>query len=222
MMPLVALAADKAYNPDQPRDADGRWGSGGSSTASFRGYGKTSHAATQRYGDEISKKQVDKLTWGQKGSLATYTETLHSEAINDGLRNGQVPERYARDVEQIDKAIDKSKVPDSIVVYKGVRNGPADGFPIGSEIRSKAYLSTSLNRDTAANFTTDLRGSTYARGKNILEVEVPQGSHGLFMSTLSQVGDENEVLLPHGSRMVVTGVHQDGDYLIHRVKLIHD
>lgn len=211
------------FNPNH--DDDGRFGEGSSTpnsnTSGYKNLGAKTHDEINQYSAPIAEKQDAKLGWAQKGSLATYSETKPSEEINAGLRKGEIPEKYKDDIDRIDKAIDKSKIPESVVVYKGVRNAPDNGFPIGAEINSKPYLSTSLSREVAGTFTTNTNNGQFNIGKSLLEIEAPKGTKGVYMDNLSEVGNEHELLLPRGTKMKVTGKREEDGYIIHTVSIVN-
>lgn len=82
-----------------------------------------------------------------------------------------------------------------------VENYVEENYPLGREVRFDGYQSTSMDAGIAAGFAS-------RRG---LLFEIRSAS-GLSVSSISNAGAEEEVLLPRDSRYMIVGVHKKVDY----------
>jgi hypothetical protein len=136
--------------------------------------------------------------------------------VNYNLRHpdeplpGSSPARLAISAGYLDHAFDMA-VPTShsVAVYRGARGFLPERITPGTELHDDAYMSTSTDKDVAESFL----GGT-GQGK-IIRITVPAGERMLSYKNLyeegkltDQTGDgEDEVLLPRGRTIRVTGVH---------------
>lgn len=178
-----------AFDPSEPRDENGRWANAG--------FGQKSGEATAElykiYDKTLGKNE---LTSTEKDALTKYTGD-NFLTINKGLRAG----RSSGIVTQLDSALSKTSLPRDMVLYRGVGTtladkvfdkwNKSDGQPI--EFTDRAFVSTSARRNVAKNFS-----------RNIMEVRVPKGSHGLPVPN----GNEDEIILKRDSKFRVVKVQR--------------
>ncbi len=125
---VLKSSKHRFYNEDQPRDENGRWGSGGSG-----GRGK--------------------ITSDEKSSLSSYSGDSFL-SINSAMRNG---DSDTAEIKRIESAIDKSGgLSESMTVYRGVDRETAKkifGGSInkGDVVQDKAFVSTSKDFDLVAS-----------------------------------------------------------------------
>jgi predicted ABC-type ATPase len=163
-------------------------------------------------------KPKRKLTEQEQAALAGYS-TLGSDVINTRLREGkgklipgawEVPDprdqsdsdeqaeivmEMTKSVPAIDRAIATATVPKDIVTYRAEAHAPPKGVTVGATFKDYGYTSTSVNKGRADN------------SREII-VEIPKGTHALALESIKGVGinDEEEILLPRGTRFQVTKV----------------
>ena len=189
-------------DPDEMPNVAGE-GEGWESLPSAFGIGTDSfneqdhpRADNGKFGSGIGKT---KLSSREKAEVDRYSGDTFLE-LNGKLRNGDASDSA---VKHLDSAIEKSDLPNGTKVYRGMsresaRNLFKDGeVKIGAEFSDKAYSSTSTSKGIA---------SMSAIGGVMLEIESGPGAKGLDMKGMSRNEHENEVLLPRGAKMKVTGI----------------
>jgi len=146
------------------------------------------------------------VTGAQRSALDAYQGGEY-KAVNAHLRKvqhfGAVPkasqelstgQTIGEVVKQIDEAMLKSKIPEDVLVYRGVQgNMPR----LGEKIRDPAFQSTSLDPKIADGFAG---GGGYK-----LEIELPGGQHAVYVSGVMG-GAEAEILLPRGTTLRVVKI----------------
>lgn len=117
------------------------------------------------------------------------------------------------------QALDKSIIPENIIVHRGIA-GPVLGNnkikldnikKSGYEYTEDRFVSTGVDKDKIKDFGSYT--NTY------LEIELPKGSRGrLLTGEESEHPEENEVLLPSGTRFKTTSISKDseGNTIIHQ------
>jgi len=130
----------------------------------------------------------------------------HSSArINNTLRRASADDLADFDVvtvKRLDSAIDKSVTRGPLVVYRGLDMTKAAGGPlrVGDEFTDHGYSSTSLNTAKTEDF-----------GPDTMHISIPAGTKALPVHRISSlVPDEEEVILPRGSRFRVVQVRDKG------------
>lgn len=123
--------------------------------------------------------------------------------VNDKLRQRSafLNNQEANLVQGIDAVFDKTDPMErSILVHRGIDRVGADSIfgPVGSRVGSvfvdHGYTSTSSASDNPIFF-----------GRAIMRIKVPAGVKAIDMLPWSDVKSEREVLLPRGTRFLVTG-----------------
>lgn len=106
-------------------------------------------------------------------------------------------------ITQLDKALDKSRIPEDTVVYRGFPASVLGDDPerlVGSTIKDKGYTSTSLSKQVAGQF-----------GKVSTEIRIPKGAKGGLLDSLKSGKDpEYELLLPRNSEFRILAVDKSG------------
>jgi hypothetical protein len=169
----------KAFDPSEPRDYHGRWSQAG--------------------GDAIE------LTDQEAVVVSNYVAEGYIN-MNSWLRTGTVPGSERKTVRVMDAAIAKGTLAEDTTVFRGIDvladplNRPAydqtvkQGLPVGSKVSDKAFMSTSLSSAAARGF---------AHKGAIVAIHVPAGSHGLVVGNLAESTDEQEVILPRKTSIVI-------------------
>lgn len=153
--------------------------------------------------------KLPKATKKQTEAFVFYCDEGFEE-INLALRNGTVtrtPEIKAA-IKHMDEGINKWKpLPQGLELYRGETYDPSNPLPKkGDVVESKAYVSTSMLQDVAANFTGTIDGNL----PTFKVIAVPKDNkvRGAFMPAVEGIrwDKEEEFLLPRGTRMRVTDV----------------
>ena len=173
----------------------------------------------RNYGGFIPSNQLP-LTKTQLGAVLEYTggnslwlnKYLDRWAqIDGGLENVEAgltktkQNKLKRIVQLVSAAITKSPPSTrNVTVYKGIEDVPDEWLtvPVGRILphTERGIVSTSFDKNMAKTFM-----SPAAEDRSVLlTLALPKGTKGLFVQSVSQFEDENEVILPHGTRFRVT------------------
>jgi|GEM_PF-1369712 len=227
------------HDPDDGKFSSGSGGSAAPAASSGTGsvlgklssndYGLTkegyaqfkSSTAAKRYSDECGKGV--KLSPDQKDSLGEYQ--VSSANMNNRLRAGDAKSDGYK-IKDIDQAIGKSKLPDNVLLFRGIdgegikamglkSNGEADlKAMIGKPLSDKAYMSTTADRAIMDKFMQSPAGGEgvgiiikASKGMNALPVSAGNGLYG---------NRESEFILPRNAGLRITGVVKQGNrsYLV--------
>lgn len=173
----------------------------------YRDFSENAVKEIRKYGEEISIDWRMKLPQGERKAIREYTDNgfkVLNRYLRDGLRPDDTPDKveFAKKlVAPIDSALGKSKLPDNIIVYRGV-DDVFDGYEdlqslVGTVYEDDGYSSTSL-----------FNKSSFKNKKYQLIINIPSNSKGAYLSSLSAFdkSDELEVLLPRGSRFHIDAI----------------
>lgn len=184
---------------------------------------------SQKYEVE-AKSWADKLTDRQVEACEIYSSTEGANGILDAIRGRPSdPEGESRSGDevynyknaydnaksyskQIDAAIQKGKLSEDTVLYRGT---DASGLKVGQTVTEDGYMSTSRDSTVAEDFVgTSGRASAKAA---IMMVSAPKNSKVGFLSAVSVVPEESEVLFPRGTKYKVDKIDRahDGAYTVH-------
>ena len=196
-------------------DGDGEAG-GDDITARLKGPSmaqqRTLNAGAETWQKTLSndKRRAFRIYSSDSGSAET-NEFLRHNSIN-GIKVGN---KELPIIKELDAAIAKHTLPETITVFRGVSNLGFDNVNVGQTFKDKAYSSTTLRLDTAKKF---------ASGKNatLLVITVQAGTSAavLDVDRLSEIPDEHEVILPRGSRFRVDRKEKKGRRTIMHVSLL--
>ena len=215
--------AAKSFNPDQPRDSHGRFGSGNgvedwqrtlNATADLKSskedrkryfeiVGQANKEAQKKF--ESSFRMTTPLTSSEEDALRAYTLQAHitgsAESINLALRNDlgdKASNGVKQGIEQIDKAMARSITTEPMTTFRGVKFDL--GLGVGETFTDKGYVATSLTDHIAEVFA----GNTE---RSMIEIKIPEGSNALPNNR----DKEAEVILPRGSTFVVDDIQKNYD-----------
>lgn len=147
--------------------------------------------------DKQSNKVFKKLLYNQKSALVDYTNNYHKQ-INEYLRgivaNDDVLGWVGDLADNVDKALESSKIGKDLVLYRGVSQKE---FELLKENDSwNTFLSTSINKDVASGFgTEDYGGSGF-----VVEIQAPSNTKGMYLGHHSSVSHEKEMLLQRNQK----------------------
>jgi hypothetical protein len=152
------------------------------------------------------------LTVSELGIIDMYTggESLW---INNYLRDRQMEDldetqrRHLKHYATVFNHLIRDKSPPSkrdAIVYRGAEAMHPDWRQLkagdGLSFTNKGLISASFNRDSAIRFIEADDDCC------LLVLDLPKGTHGLYVSSISRFSglQEDEIILPHGSRFIVT------------------
>lgn len=143
------------------------------------------------------RSAIDVYQGGEYGVVNGYlrkTPAGFDQTVPKASRELSNDQTIGETVKQIDAAMAKSKIPEDVLVYRGV---VGDMPRLGQKVRDPAYQSTSLDEKVAEGFAG-------ANGYK-LEIEVPAGQHAVYVSGVMG-GAEAEILLPRGTTLQVVKI----------------
>ena len=173
----------------------------------------------EKWGIEVFSSWRNELTESEVDSIFRYTEDDYYENINAVLRGVELYFEGGNQkiMEDLSLAMNKASIPEAIRVYRGTSIealGPSKYLPpaelVGKIITEKAFMSTSMIKDSAFNY------------KNlILYIDVPAGTKGAFIGNISNLPSEVEVLLNREQDMIIKKAYKDNGQLILIVEIIN-
>lgn len=150
------------------------------------------------------------LTEPEREAVYKYKQEDYEE-INAALRNPvQMNEAIETAVDDLDLALSRMRLPESIVVYRGFDGShllPAIETLAGDIIEEHAYVSTTLLRRVAEGFCASADEAVLA------QTIVPGGTHvGAFVGAPDLIDErhEYEILLPRSTFLRINDVDHDG------------
>nr|DAE16299.1 MAG TPA: minor capsid protein [Siphoviridae sp. ctKyp3] len=188
--------------------------------------------------DDFFKKQKSYQKWyneldeKQKDAIFNYTMSPH-EQINSVMRQGyekyrknglmgieasEIPyvERYLQENLELSKKLEtvfgSYKTEESFTTYRGTRAEQSyfNNLIVGqTTVIDKAFMSTSLAKEEALNFSNDGIGERY-----LLDITVRKGSKsGVYISELSDMPEEKEFLIKPSAKFKVISVDKNSSGL---------
>lgn len=188
--------------------------------------------------DDFFKKQKSYQKWyndldeKQKDAIFNYTMSPH-EQINSVMRQGyeeyrknglmgieaseiSYVERYLQENLELSKKLEtvfgSYKTEESFITYRGTRAEQSyfNNLIVGqTTVIDKAFMSTSLAKEEALNFSNDGIGERY-----LLDITVRKGSKsGVYISELSDMPEEKEFLIKPSAKFKVISVDKNSSGL---------
>lgn len=171
---------------DHPRDEHGRFGEGGGSNDAFK------DDTFQRAMDDakyVPQDLKDRFPLEQAVAIDLYAHYEY-EDVNRGLRNDSLKGYGKAIVEGVDRSMSPST--EDAVLYRGLMDAKGYGsFKEGKEVSQSMYLSTSTDKEIAAQFSSE-KGA-------VLEITVPKGTGSISLTEGGRV--EKEVILDRGLKL---------------------
>jgi len=95
-----------------------------------------------------------------------------------------------------------------LIIYRGVNQKE----PLSRDhFVSQGFVSTSVHTSTALGFTNRSHGV-------LIQIEIPAGSHVMFVGEYSNHPLEGEIMLPHGAHFTITKEPWVGMFMTHSCK----
>lgn len=209
----------RKYHPGQPRDDHGRWTSSGGGLSfqaepfQSEGYGEYARVAgaTRPMSDEeISKQEqlfAGRLTPDQRRALFNYAD---DNSVNAGLRENKLDDLDRQQVELIDAAIGKGKIPRNMHLHRVISFPESEGdieTMQGQVIRDSAYLSTSAKSDVYRRMASERADETddnlgVPQNYAVMRIYAPRGAAAAFIGGVVDASDA-EVLLPRNAALKI-------------------
>lgn len=149
-------------------------------------------------------KLIEKLNPKEHKALNSYTGPSVYSVVNKDMVAGKTRDKETLETaKNIYSAIKKSEIPEDVTLFRGMKarglllEGEA---AIGKVYSDKVFKSTSACQDNAIQFAVNKEPSV------ILRIKARQGQKGAYLDgKLSQNPHEQEVLLPHDAKFIITG-----------------
>lgn len=240
---IVAQLDEKRYDPDQPRDEDGKFdsvggGGGGGEDGDEGGdleidwdewaEAQSEVAEKETKVQEVQDTYIKELDPMQVQAIEIYTSEGYRN-INRFYRGAPPPPLTPEQISELDftttlleSAIGEAPpITDSVTVYRGVseRALGIDTSLYGEEALND--LVGSRFRDegiVSTSFNPDVAATFGGNQRIVLEIEAPKGTTGLAVGELSSEYMESEFLLPPGTAFEVVGVGRVGNQPILKVR----
>jgi hypothetical protein len=184
---------------------------------------------TNRDGLAWAKKDLPlpaDLTDAEREALKTYTGSSYS-MVNRGLRGDLPPDglqaRYEQIIRDLDSAFAKSRLPDPVVVHRGLGKTFAEHLGadvdkpetmealVGKVFTEQGFMSSSVGRNATFN------------GKVYLMIRVPRGYEAVNVMPISVFDDEErEVVVRRDARYVVHAAYKVGPAWHVEVEIVPD
>ena len=205
------------FDPSQPRDAHGRWGSGFAGSGTSR---ETWDALPSHTKEELEAHQFN-LDRNEKKVVEEYQQENLYQPMNDYLRKGDLgsTEEYVDDfvdlgslgldtpedwvnqkVAVLDSALNKNTLESDVIVFRGVSSKTFNKMEEGQIFLDRGFPSTSLDRGRAEWFQPDEGG--------LMRINVKRGSPALYADSVTDLG-EKELILPRNSKFKIVAVRDD-------------
>ena len=155
---------------------------------------------------QYGENWANNLSESESAAVRSYTDTGYSN-INStlrGLSDGFNPGMKETAI-SLHGALARAETPCDDTVFRGASSDalgqyaslPDDAL-VGKVIQDKGFMSTSLDSDRAFS------------GNVQFVIDVPKGSHGVYVGSISSFSGEKEVLFDAGQIMKVLDVSRDG------------
>jgi hypothetical protein len=147
------------------------------------------------------------LIGDQYDAFDEYTNKKHLD-INEFLDTGCLKDSKVLDyIKSIDAAIDKFRLENDIIVYKGTEAAWFDGWEIGNVKYIKPYMSTSISEDIVRRDFMENRKQPI-----FLKIIVPKKTRGIYIGdNTAYRKNQDEFLLRHGLKYRV--IERNGNNL---------
>lgn len=160
-------------------------------------------AEMRAWGDEHFGGWADELNENERQAVASYKDQLF-DVVNSDLRGGApLSSEIDRAVTEIDSALAKGRLPESIVAYRGLSTVEGMDLRVGGTISDNAFVSTSLRRRTAEGYA--------GQDGALIQVHIAQGTEGAYVGAISGGHSEFELLLGRDAEFRIREIIPAGD-----------
>ncbi|MFI7532590.1 phage minor capsid protein [Streptosporangium sp. NPDC049376] len=164
------------------------------------------------------------LTEAERKAVFRYTEEAYM-MVNGGLRGQPVPhrDRYNQLLEGLDSAFKKTKLPEAVVLHRGVGKRFADF--LGANVEDADSMAALVGKTfvEAGFMSTSVGESAALPGQIYMMIRAPKGYGALnVMGTSEADEDEREILLRRGAHYVVHAAYQKKGVWFVEVEIVPD
>jgi hypothetical protein len=214
-MGAASWAEKKAsgYDPDEPRDDDGKWTSGGGGgSAVSTNYNEAAKNAQRYYSEHLDRyDRIHEYTDNKKETYLQVNKALRSgrEAAEKEFGKARSDELFSY-ADKLQKDLNEAPKFKGTVykTYRGqtIANDVLASIKAGGLFTTRGFASTSVDRKTAESY---MKKSPVASGQSHILLEFHQKS-GVALSKVSAYKHENEVLVNHDKTFRVRSVSKHG------------
>jgi len=161
-------------------------------------------SAANKIAEEYHQQVGGAVPQWEAAAARTYSGSTYA-TINNALWNDNVQGASAKtqaQIENISNLMKRWEAPRTIVATRGLNYDPAMPDPpaTGKTYASKGFQSTSVGK------------GAFTSKSVVMKVTIPKGMNGIVMNggNLSHYPNEEELLLPHNTRYVVTKDYMKG------------
>lgn len=171
---------------------------------------------TDAYAVKFANKKLEPITQrlpeAQKQAGAGYQRGgSQLNKILRASRGGKLPKNLEKMKNMLDKAMEQSPLPESMVLWRHTRLPEDVDLRQGDIFQEKAFLSTSLSKPASLKFD----------GNTVFEIRAAKGAPGVFLGELDKEhGREREVLMPRGTQLKILAVEERKDYRYIRAEVV--
>jgi hypothetical protein len=189
----------KDFDPNEARDPQGRWTTGGASAeeAQYEELGSMALGGSERFLTASTRKvdalrdemKVKDIPFKQRQALDMYT--ADSNGFNKNARAGSGP--TLPEVAQLDTLVNSYTLPRDVTVYRTIGWQRTQNIVgrTGDTFSDPNFMSTTLDKSAI-----DKPGS-------YMEIQVPKGSRAFPVGSLSSYPEEAEILFPRNSKIQI-------------------
>ncbi len=162
--------------------------------------------------DDLHDKLNKKYRFGNDDKKSFKSHMSHSFGVNNHLwevhhgnkeyasSNFDPINYYKERIKNLDTAINNHKTPHDLTVYSGIGYDPRDKMNSNKIVHHPAYLSTSIDKGVAENFSLSHREKKKGiYHENVIKINVPKGHVGAYIGKFMK--NEKEFLLPRGLKL---------------------
>ncbi|AQZ47430.1 putative ADP-ribosyltransferase [Paenibacillus larvae subsp. larvae] len=171
----------------------------------------------KKWGKKEYSKWKSTLTEEEKRQITLYTR--NASPINTYLRDEGIGSKPDMDkkIELIDKALIKTKLKDSVTVYRGT-----DGIIFGKEFQTTLMNGNKVNGEVAKKIkkefegtmllergylsTSLVNGTLFLARPVLIELKIPKGGNAGYVDPISYYPGQLEMLLPRDTKYYIDNI----------------
>lgn len=198
----------KRARASKPATKGGAKGKPGKGYHKFRG-----GEDADQWGENAFQDWRDGLSPEERKALRDYGQEAHAE-VNGALRSGGTPSTdVASDIANLDSALRRAVVPEDVAVYRRMSSPELTAlfhsFDFqGAQIQDDGFTSTTADKDILGELDLEHLQGDHDFMTNlpiVAQINVPAGTNGAYLGSLSSAPEEQELLLARGTTFEVRG-----------------
>jgi len=164
----------------------------------------------------------DLLTEDEKSIIRKYTSGSTEMNLLLADKTTKLPEEKEREIlknaNKMSEVLSKFTLPKSVKVHRGVGSEgwlvlkDLDALNEGTEFKYPSFMSTSLNKSTAKQFSDyDNNGKRY-----MVELDLPEGTNAIYIDKISNYSGEGEIIVNKDVSFESLGISEtSGEKVLH-------